>query len=418
MRGPAARRPASSSRSPATRPCTPTRRPRGPCPACGWSTEATFTITLAAPGADLPLRLGHPAFSPLPPGALEDLRSFGQDPVGNGPYMLAGQGAWQHDDRVDLVPNPRYAGGRAVANGGLTLVLRPAEDAAARDDLAAGRLDVADVAPDAPAASPGPAPVPGAVEVARPSSTVHLLTVPAGLAGFTGQEGRYRRAALSRAIDRPAVVRDVFGGTRTPSSDFTSPTAVGWRADLPGSEVLVFDAEAARELWARAEAVAPYQGPFTIGYNADGGHRGWVDAVAAQVTAVLGVPAQGVAYPTLAALRTEVIDRTVAGAFRTGWRADHPGQAAFLAPLYATGADANDGDFSDAGLDALLARAAAADGVGAGEALLRRAQGVLLAELPSIPLWCSNAVVRVSPAVRGVRLGWDGVPVYEEITPV
>lgn len=378
--------------------------------------EATFTITLTGPAADLPLRLGHPAFSPLPAGALDDLDAFGQDPVGNGPYVLAGRGAWQHDDRVDLVPNPRYAGGRTVANGGLTLTFHPSADAA-RDDLASGALDVLDVVPDARA--PGAGPVPdGARAVEEPTAVLQLLTVPADLPGFTGEEGRYRRAAISRAVDRPAVVREVFGGARTPASDFTSPALAGWRPDLPGSEVLTFDADVARELWARAEAVAPYGGVFTIGYNTDGGHQGWVDAVAAQVTAVLGVPARGAAYPTLAALRTVVIDRTVAGAFRTGWQADYPGPDAFLSPLFATGADANDGDHSSAGLDALLARAAAAASVAEGEAFLRRAQGVLLAELPSIPLWCSHATAHVSPTVSGVRFGWDGVPAYEEIVPL
>ena len=143
-----------------------------------------------------------------------------------------------------------------------------------------------------------------------------------------------------------------------------------------------------------------------------------MDAVAQQITAVLGVPAQGRAYPTLAALRTDVIARTVGGAFRTGWQADYPGQSAFLAPLYATGADANDGDYSSPEVDALLSRAAAAAGVEEGEAILRGAQSVLLADLPSIPLWCSDATAYAAPAVSGVRLGWDGVPVYEEIVPV
>ena len=377
--------------------------------------EATFTITLVSPTADLPLRLGHPAFSPLPRGALDDVEAYGENPVGNGPYMLAGEGAWQHDDRVDLVPNPRYTGGREVANGGLTLVF-PADDARdGHDDLVSGGLDVLDVEPDA---GPDPSgPVPGTRAVVQPSTTVHLLTVPADLAGFTGEQGRHRRAAISRAIDREAVAREVFAGTRTPAGDFTSPALAGWRGDLPGSEVLTFDADAARELWARAEAIAPYGGTFTMGYNADGGHQGWVEAVAQQITAVLGVPAQGRAYPTLAALRTDVIDRTVGGAFRTSWRADYPGQGAFLAPQYATGADANDGDYSDPEVDALLAEAAAAASVGEGEAVLRRAQSVLLTDLPTIPLWCSNATGHLAPSVRGVRFGWDGLPVYEEIAP-
>ena len=71
--------------------------------------DTEFTVALNNPEADFPLRLGYSAFMPLPESAWEDLDAFGENPVGNGPYMLDGEDAWQHDVQIDLVTNPDYA---------------------------------------------------------------------------------------------------------------------------------------------------------------------------------------------------------------------------------------------------------------------------------------------------------------------
>ncbi|WP_235500992.1 ABC transporter substrate-binding protein, partial [Agreia sp. Leaf244] len=57
--------------------------------------DTTFTVALTSPKSDFPLRLGYSAFYPLPKTAFEDMAAFGENPIGNGPYMLAGEGAWK-----------------------------------------------------------------------------------------------------------------------------------------------------------------------------------------------------------------------------------------------------------------------------------------------------------------------------------
>src|SRR5690606_8249337 len=109
--------------------------------------EQTFTVELAAPEADWPLRLGYSAYSPLPEAAFEDMEAFGENPIGNGPYMLAEEGAWVHEEKISLVTNPDYDGVRKPANGGLEIIFYATQDAAYAD-IEGGNLDVLDAVPD------------------------------------------------------------------------------------------------------------------------------------------------------------------------------------------------------------------------------------------------------------------------------
>jgi len=67
-----------------------------------------FTVQLSAPEADWPLRLGYSAYVPLPESFYDDPEAFGENPVGNGPYMLDGEGAWTHNQDIALVANEDY----------------------------------------------------------------------------------------------------------------------------------------------------------------------------------------------------------------------------------------------------------------------------------------------------------------------
>src|SRR5690625_7178317 len=84
------------------------------------------------------------------------------------------------------------------------------------------------------------------------------------------EEGRLRRAALSHAINREEITDTIFGGTREPAREFTTPGIIGYSDSIPGSEVLEYDADKAKDLWAQADAISQYDDTFTIGYNADG----------------------------------------------------------------------------------------------------------------------------------------------------
>ena len=375
--------------------------------------DTTFTVTLTQPEADFPLRLGYSAFYPLPESAFADMDAFGENPVGNGLYMLDGEGAWEHNVQASLVPNPDYAGDRTVANGGVVVKFYETLDGA-YNDLLAGQLDVLDQIPDSAF---------GTYEselgdraVNQPAAVFQSFTIPQNLAHFSGEEGKLRRQAISLAINRDEVTEAIFQGTRTPASDFTSPVIDGWSDSVTGSEVLEYDPEKAKKLWAEADAIAPFSGTFTIGYNTDGGHQAWVDAVTNGLRNTLGISAEGNPFPSFKDLRTEVTARTITGAFRSGWQADYPGLYNFLGPLYGTGAGSNDGDYSSAEVDKLLAEGAAASSIEEANASFLKVQEVLFQDLPAIPLWYANATGGSADTVSNVTFGWNSVPVLNEVT--
>ena len=108
--------------------------------------DSTITVKLAQPEADWPLRLGYSAFMPLPADAIKDPKAYGENPVGNGPYKMEKEGAWQHDSQIALVKNPDYKGAREAKNGGVTFKFYT-DPAPAYTDIQANNLDVTDVLP-------------------------------------------------------------------------------------------------------------------------------------------------------------------------------------------------------------------------------------------------------------------------------
>lgn len=229
--------------------------------------DTTFTIELIQPEADFPLRLGYSAFYPLPESAFDDMDAFGETPVGNGPYKLA---EWNHQQDALIVPNEDYDGGRAAQNDGVKFVFYPTFDSAYAD-LLSDNLDVLDAIPDS-AFSSYEDELEGR-SINQPSAVFQSFTIPESLEHFSGEEGSLRRQALSLAINREEITDTIFEGTRTPATDFASPVIDGHSDSLAGAEVLEYDPERAKELWAEADAIAPWSGEFTISYNADGGHQ-------------------------------------------------------------------------------------------------------------------------------------------------
>ena len=376
--------------------------------------DHTFTITLNKPASDFAQRLGYSAFYPLPDVAFEDMKAFGENPIGNGPYKLAEEGAWQHDVRIDLVPNEDYDGPRKAKNGGLDIVFY-ANQEGAYQDLQAGNLDVLDAIPDS-ALETYESDLDGRA-VNQPAAIFQSLTIPEWVDGFqTDEEGKLRRAAISHAINRDQITDVIFKGTRTPAKDFTSPVIDGWSDSVPGNEVLEYDPELAKELWDQANAIQPYSGEdFTIAYNADGGHQTWVDAVANSISGALGITAVGQPFPDFASY-LDARDNEKVNAFRSGWQADYPGLYNFLGPLYATGAGSNDGKYSDKAFDDLLAKGISETDEAARNATLLEAQSVLFEDLPALPLWYSNVNGGWADGVQNVEFGWNSVPLYYEIT--
>lgn len=375
--------------------------------------DYTFTVTLKQAESDFGQRLGYSAFYPLPDSTIKDNKTGGEKPIGNGPYKLASDSAWQHNVKISLVPNTDYKGDRTPKNGGVDIVFYSTQDAA-YSDLLSDNLDVLDAIPNS-AFQTYTKELSGR-SVNQPAAIFQSITIPQKLAHFTGAEGKLRRQAISYAIDRDTITKKIFYGTRTPAKDFTSPVVDGYNASLTGNEVLTYNQAKAKELWAEADKISPWSGKFTIGYNSDGGHQAWVDAVSTSIKNTLGIDAEGNPYPDFKSLRADVTARKITGAFRSGWQADYPGLYNFLAPLYGTGAGSNDGDYSSKTFDDLLSKASASTSTADANKVLDQAQEVLFQDLPVVPLWYSNVVGGWSTKVQNVSFGWNSVPLYYEIT--
>jgi oligopeptide transport system substrate-binding protein len=374
-----------------------------------------FTVRLKGPIIDFTLRLGFSPFYPLPPAALKDMSTFGQHPIGNGPYQLADERsvpAWQHNVKLDLVTNPGYRGNRIAQNKGLRFVFYANLDTAYAD-LLSSNLDVLDTIP--PSMLTVYRRDLGDRAVTAPAAVNQTLDTPLRLPHFGGEEGRLRRLAISASINRPQICQKIFAGARSPARDFTASSLPGYDAHLDGNDSLNYDPDRARRLWSQADAISKWAGQYAIAYNADGPHQEWVDAVANSIKNTLGIDAAGSPQPTFAGFRTQITSRSIGTAFRAGWQGDFPSMLEFLEPLFATGAGANDVGYSNSRFDETLAAAEAARDLPQSFAIVNDAQRILLRDMAVVPLWYTVAVAGRSPSVSHVTLTWNGLPDYEHI---
>lgn len=371
--------------------------------------DQTFTIK-ATP--DFPDRLGYSAYYPLPDVAFEDMEAFGQNPIGNGLYKFDGEGAWKHDQSINLVKNDTYVGPREVQNDGIEFKVYASLDAA-YTDLLANNLDVLDQIPDT-SFSVFESEL-GDRAISQAGALITTLTISENLEHFTGEEGDLRRTALSMATDRQEIIDVIFEGTNVAARDFTSPVVDGYSDSLAGVEKLDFNPEEAQKLWAEADAISPFEGTIEVATNSDGPHQVWIEAVANQWANNLGVSAAPKLYPTFAAFLDDRENDIVGGPFRSGWQADYPGAYNFLQPLYRTGASSNHGFYSNAEFDQLLDEAVQSTDHDESIEKLQAAQEILLKDLPSIPLWYQGTTGGFSENVDNVAFGWNSVPVFNEI---
>ncbi|MFT4052755.1 MAG: ABC transporter substrate-binding protein [Microbacterium sp.] len=376
--------------------------------------DTTFTVQLAQARADFPVALGYTVFFPLPDAFFDDPEAFGEAPIGNGPYKLGEEG-WVHGESLSLVPNETYDGPRTAQNGGLDFTVYATLDAAYAD-LLSDNVDILDSVPTSVLETYKDDLGDRAVEQA--SAVFQSFTIQYGLEHFgDDEEGALRRAALSHAIDREEITDVIFQGTRTPAEDFTSPVIAGFDPSaVEGSDVLEYDPDLAKELWEQADEISPWSGTFQLAYNADGDHQEWVDAVVNSIKNAIGIDAVGLPYPDFAGLRTEVNDRTIQAAFRTGWQFDFPSAANILGALYVTGSGSNDADYSNADFDELYSEGLAAPTQEEQSALFNEAQKYLFEDLPAIPLWYGAVTAGYSTLVENVEYGWDSWPLLYQVT--
>ena len=232
--------------------------------------DTTLKVKLKASNSAFLYKIGDIAFLPMPSEVIKNPKAYGQKPIGNGPYKLK---AYKSGEEIILEKDDSYKGPREVKNAGIDFKVYQSLDAA-YSDLLAGNLDVLDSIPTS--ALKTYQNERNITAVSKPGPSFSAFTISQNLKHFRGEEGRYRRQAIAHAINRENIADVIFGGTVTSATDFLAPVIKGYDTDLDAGGVIAYDEAKAKELWAKADAISPWNGTFRIAYSADGADKEWV----------------------------------------------------------------------------------------------------------------------------------------------
>ena len=336
--------------------------------------DTEFTVTLSTPQSFFPVAVGYGGFFPMPPSFFTDPAAFGKKPIGNGPMKIdSGDGDTGFHESV-------WSGYKGADKPKISSVFYKTytTDTAAYADMQAGNLDFMNQVPTSELVNNQyQSDFPGRNKNG-PITAIQTITLPVYDANYNDPNlGK----ALSMAIDRPAVIKAVFNGSRQPATGWVAPGLVGYKAGACG-QYCTFNPTAAKAAFAQAK----FKGPFTLAYNADADHKAWTEAVCNSIKNTLGVACTAKPYVDFSTFRAAINAHKMTGMFRSGWSQDYPHIQDFLEPLYTTGASANDGLFSNPQFDALIKKA---NGETGDQALAdyQAAEALLANSMSVIPLW-------------------------------
>ena len=216
--------------------CAGTANPDDPCE--GYTPKAkelsglkvvddhTFTIKTTEKVSNLPVRLGYSAFAPLPDKFFADPKAFGDAPIGAGPYKLDSS---TKEQSIVLSKFADYSGDSAGNLDKVTFKIYADSDAA-YNDIIANNLDVTDEIPASALIDDkykSDLPDRNAQKEAGTISHDHLA---AGKVDPNFADPKIRQA-ISMAIDRETIIKQIFNGTRVPATGWVSPVVDGYKAE-------------------------------------------------------------------------------------------------------------------------------------------------------------------------------------------
>jgi oligopeptide transport system substrate-binding protein len=200
----------------------------------------TLQVTLRYPFADFPTVLTNLVTAPVPKEYIEGLgttaaarnQAFGQQPVGDGPYVLK---SWTHDQEIVLVRNPSFwdsANAGNVDEIDMPIYSDPAQE---WTDFQSGNLDFSAIPQGQVQAaitaygrsSDGYTVASGGQVLTGPGGNTYSINFNCTKAPFTNPDVR---RAFSLAIDRQAIANLVSEGTATLASDVLPPSILGYVA--------------------------------------------------------------------------------------------------------------------------------------------------------------------------------------------
>ncbi|MFF9816167.1 ABC transporter substrate-binding protein [Streptomyces sp. NPDC014006] len=363
--------------------------------------DNTFTITLSKPIPYFVYKLGYEVFDPLPESFYADPKKAGEHPIGNGPYKFV---KWDHKKQIEVTKFDGYKGPNAAQNGGV-IFKNYAKLETAYQDLKSGNLDVMrQVAPrDLPVYKADL----GDRAVDQAYSAIQTIAVAYYSPQWKKIDPRVLQG-LSMAIDRDTITKTVLQGTREPATGWVAKGVLGYEPNAVG-DITKYDPAKAKELIKAGGGVPGNK--ISIQFNADGGHKEWVEAVCGSITKATGVACTGDSKPDFQADTNARDAKQVKSLYRSGWVLDYPFISNFIRDLFGSKADGNQGDFNSKQIDDLIAKADAAKTLEDSEKQYQQIEKELPKYMPSIPLWYYKVNAGYSEKVSGVKYAQDGDPI-------
>ncbi|GHJ11957.1 peptide ABC transporter substrate-binding protein [Micromonospora humidisoli] len=352
-----------------------------------------FEVTLAAPTAVFPTKLGYSTFMPLPDAFFsQGAEAFGKKPIGNGPVSFV---SWENNVAIKLTRFDDYNLRDKMKIKDVNVKIYQ-DDTAAYSDLVSNNLDFQQQVPVSSLA--GEKWKADLGDRAIPSTTPST-----GIIAFPIYDKRFQnpklRKAISLSINRQEITDKIFFGNRKPADSWANPLTPGAK---PGNcTACAFDVAQAKTLLTEAGG---FTGQLKMYYNADASHKDWMEAVAQQIKTNLGIDAVAVGVPTFAVFRQNINAHKMDGAYRAGWQQDYPDVENWINPLYVTGGSSNDGLYSNPEVDALAKQASAAPSLEASHELFAKAVEKVDQDVPSMPIYFGGQQSGHSEKIKKMEL--------------
>ncbi|MFE2725472.1 ABC transporter substrate-binding protein [Kitasatospora sp. NPDC059327] len=372
--------------------------------------DKTFTVALTQPFSQFKTMLGYNAFYPLPKAFFTDPKAFADKPIGNGPFEM--DGAWEHNKQIKVKRYENFpaSDGKAKLQG-VTFKIYDNLDTA-YNDLRADNIQATDKLPISALSSVKSEF--GDRYIYKPESGVGYIGFPIATNPATYGKPEIRKA-ISMAIDREAITKTIFSGTRVPADDFVNPLIPGYRKGAMG-DAAKYDPVKAKQLFDTAGGVPG--NTIELGYNADGGHKEWIEAVANQLKKNLGIEVTTKPFEKFGKILDALGGKQYSGAFRMAWSMDYPSIENYLRPIFSKVAienGSNYGGYVNDKFEDLLNQADQAKTQDEGQKLYQQADDILVQDLPYIPVYTYMSSAAYSKKIKNFDTDAQGRMNLDEV---
>jgi oligopeptide transport system substrate-binding protein len=364
--------------------------------------DYTLRVTIDAPKAYFLAKLTYPTAFVVDRANVESGDEWWRKPNGTGPFRLQ---EWQEDKLVVLERNPLYYGKPAEVGhvifrlwSGIPMMM-----------YEKGEIDVAPVGLD------------NLERVLDETNPLHreLQIVPQlslQYVSFNSTKQPFDdpniRRAFCHAVDKNKIISLTLKESCQRADGILPPGMPGYSEDVRG---LDYDVALAKKLIADSKyGDVSHLPPIIITDCGRGSVPLYLQALIDMWRRNLGVEV------TVRQLEPEAyfyrIKEEKDEMFISGWVADYPDPQNFLEVLFHSGSSANDSEYSNTVIDALLDKAAAEQDVSARMGMYQNIEQMLVDDAACLPLWFGRSYLLVKPYVKDYILTTQGVPLLSRVS--